>query len=86
MRDAQNEEALVRPDIDDPVVADPQTPKTLKLTPQWLATFSSSTKLVFQTLIDSRGFLLLDPPKVPGHGGLVLDLICQAAFSVRRRR
>jgi len=60
MRDAQNEEALVRPDIDDPVIADPQTPQPLEFTPKRLAPFSTGGEFGFQPLNDSPDFSFVD--------------------------
>jgi hypothetical protein len=60
MRDAQNEEALVRPDIDDPVVADPQTPQPLEFTSKRLAPLSASGEFGFQPLNDSPDFSFVD--------------------------
>jgi len=60
MRNAQNEEALIRPDIDDAVVADPQKPQPLELTPKQLASLSASAEFLFDSLKDSGDFFLVD--------------------------
>ena len=66
MRDAEDQKALIGPHVDDAMVADPQAPQPLKLTPKRLASLSASAEFLFNPLKDSRGFFFVDPPEVPG--------------------
>ena len=58
--DAKNQEAFISSHIDDPVVADPQTPQPLEFTSKRLAPLSASGEFGFQPLNDSPNFSFLD--------------------------
>lgn len=53
---AENQEALIRSDVDDPIVADPQAPESLKLTPKRLPSLSPRAEFLLNPFKDSRGF------------------------------
>ncbi len=84
--DTEDQETLIRPHVDDPIVANSQAPKPPKLTSKRLHILSTATKFLFQFLEESRSFFFIDPLEVFNNGSFVLDLICQAAFSTRRER
>ena len=86
MCNAEDEKTLVRPRVYHAIVADPQAPQPSKLTPKRPAALRPSAKFLFQPLEDSGRFLFVNVSEVSGNGGFVLDLICQAAFSVGRLR
>jgi len=60
MRDAKNQEAVIRPDVNDSVIADPQTPQPLEFTSKRFAPFSTGGEFGFQPLNDSPGFSFVD--------------------------
>ncbi len=84
--DAEDQETLIRPHVDNPKVADSQAPKPSKLTSKRFRLLSTATKFLFQLLEESRGFFFIDPLEVLSNGGFVLDFISQAAFSTRREK
>ncbi len=84
--DTEDQETLIRPHVDDPIVADSQAPKPSKLTSKRFRLLSTATKFPFQPLEESRSFFFIDPLEVFSNGGFVLDLICQGAFSARYER